>query len=87
MAAAQTESLYPRSAFLVTPSDTVEQSADSGLYITGAGNLNVQLADDALPVIIAVLANTNFLANVRRVFATSTTATGIVGFRSGSPKA
>jgi len=69
------------SAMGVTPSDTVDlPNVSRGIYVGGqAGNLRVNLADDTTAIQFTSLAVgiVHPLA-VKRVFATGTSATGII---------
>lgn len=61
----------------VTPSDTVDLTqVTREILITGAGNVAVVWFDGA-ETVEPVLANTRYKWSIRRVKATSTTATGI----------
>lgn len=62
----------------VTPSDTTKIQPTIGLSVNVAGNVNVQCVGDAAPVVRAVLAGVDYPWRVTAVFASSTTATGIV---------
>lgn len=80
---------------LITPNDlTIFTQATRGLYIGGGGNLNVEFAIPQPTDTVNNYSNTNVYANVvftavaagtilpvrvRRVFATSTTCTAIIG--------
>lgn len=67
----------------ITPSDSVDLALgpDGGacraLYITGAGNVNVQLSGGGTAVLTGLSAGQYVVVGVTRVLATSTTATGI----------
>jgi hypothetical protein len=67
----------------VTPSDTLplpDPGVCAGLICSGTGNVNVVLADDldAQAIVIAMTANVPLLGfKIKKVMATSTTATGI----------
>ena len=67
----------------VTPSDSVDLVAAPdggscrGLYITGAGNVNVNLLGGGTAVLTGLSAGQYVVCGVSRVLATSTTATGI----------
>jgi hypothetical protein len=51
-----------------------------GLYVGGAGNLNLLLAGDTAPVVfVGVAAGTVLPVRVAKVMATNTTATNLVG--------
>ena len=67
----------------ISPSDSVVFEAEAipkALYIGGAGNLRVMFADDSVAVTITnVAAGSVYPFKVKRVYSTSTTATGIVG--------
>lgn len=71
-------------AVAVTPSDTVNLVFPSGtnhtrgLYIGGAGNIKVKMADGTEVTFTAVAVGTLYELSVVRVFATGTTATLIV---------
>lgn len=67
--------------FTITPSDTVDLLQPTrGLYIGGAGNVNVIFAGDtAATLLIAPALGVPLPLRVKRVLAASTTATGIVG--------
>jgi hypothetical protein len=69
--------------FSITPSDTADLPAGvRAIWVGGAGNISVILADDADPVLLsAVPAGTLLPLMARRVRATGTTATSIVGLR------
>jgi hypothetical protein len=68
-------------AVVITPSDTVDlDTILRGLYVGVTGNVNVLLAKDSSPVVlVAVPAGSLLPLRVKRVFATSTTATNLVG--------
>ncbi len=65
---------------VVTPNDGVDLARPTrGLWVGGAGNLNRDLVGDGGTVLLSgVPAGTQLPLNVRRVRATSTTATLIV---------
>lgn len=67
-------------AFAITPSDSAEfaQNARS-LWVGGAGNINVELLSGAQVLFSGVQAGSIIPIQVRKVLATSTTATLIVG--------
>lgn len=67
-------------AVAVTPSDATEFSKmTKGLYVGGAGDVNVLLEGDTVPVVFAgVVAGTILPIRVAKVLSTSTTATNIV---------
>jgi len=72
-------------AFAITPSDsddldaTVGGSATRGVWVGGAGNLNVDMASGPTVLFSGVAAGTLLPIRVKRVRSTSTTATNIVG--------
>ena len=74
-------------AVAVTPSDSVDLvEGVRGLWIGGAGNVNVQLPgftglSGAMVLFSGVQAGTLLPIRARKVLATSTTATLIVGLR------
>jgi hypothetical protein len=66
----------------VTPADGSDLPAGNSLgtkalYVTGAGNINVQLAGGGTAVLTGLVAGQILPIAVTRVLATSTTATGI----------
>lgn len=70
--------LQASSAKLITPSDTLDITPKPcQLYIGGAGNIKVDMAKTGTAIVFA--AASGFLPiNVTRVYATDTTASGIV---------
>jgi len=72
----------PRNSFTITPSDTAElRFVTRSIYVGGTGDITLRLAGDAGQLLIkAVPAGTMLPLRVRQVFATGTTATGLVGF-------
>ena len=63
----------------VTTSDTVDlTSVARGLYIGVGGNVNVVMPDGSTVLFVGCGSGTILPVNVRRVMATSTTATSIV---------
>lgn len=68
-----------RHAAAVTPHDTNELGyLPRMLYVGGAGDLRVTMANDADVTFTAVPAGTQLPLRVRRVFSTGTTATSVV---------
>lgn len=69
---------FPRNAAVVTPSDTVDLPTGVGmLYIGGAGNVNVDTASGQTVLFNSVTAGSRLPVLVKRVRATSTTATNM----------
>jgi hypothetical protein len=71
-----------RSAVAITPDDNTDlaRGATRGLYIGGGGDVTVIMADDSAAVTLAgLVAGVVHPLRVKRVKATGTTATGIVG--------
>ena len=67
------------SAVAVTPSDSVNLVGEvKSLFIGGAGNVRVLTANGETVIFSGMSAGSYLLVQVRRVFATSTTATNIV---------
>ena len=64
----------------VTPADgtNLPGGTTTGLLVTGAGNVNCQLAGGGTAVLTGLSAGQALLVEVTRVLSTSTTATGIV---------
>lgn len=72
---------FPRRAFAITTSNTVDNDCPSGLYVGGAGNLDVILDGDTASVTLTGLAAGSFVPlHIRRVL-TTTTATLLIGFK------
>lgn len=68
-----------RGGSAVTPDDTTLLAPTRGLYIGGAGNITVDMADGSLGVVFTALpVGTLLPISVIRVKATGTTATAIV---------
>lgn len=66
-------------ALAVTTSDSVDLPAGScsAIYVTGAGNVNINLASGGTAVLTGLSAGQVVRVNASRILATSTTATGI----------
>lgn len=65
-------------ATAVTPNDSTLIGQTIGLFVGGAGNLNVTMADGTDCVFTGVVAGSVLPLSVKRVKSTSTTATNIV---------
>lgn len=63
----------------VTPSDSTDLPSGpcSAIYVTGAGNVNINLAGGGTAVLTGLSAGQIVHAPASRILATSTTATGI----------
>ena len=63
----------------VTPADGTDlpNGACSAIYVTGAGNISVNLAGGGTAVLTGLSAGQIVRCNASRILATSTTATGI----------
>jgi hypothetical protein len=67
-------------ASAIVPSDTVDLAVvPRALYCTGDGNVRVTMRDGGSPVTLPIVAGVPLPVRIRRVWATGTTATGIVG--------
>lgn len=68
-------------AFAVTPSDSVDLSlVTRGIYVGAGGDLRVLLLGNSSPVTFSNLAGgISHPLRIRRVYATGTTATGLIG--------
>lgn len=70
----------PRGAISITPSDTVDLSRHTkGLFIGGAGNIKVDMSDGSTVTLTGIAVGVIHSISVRRVYATGTTATALVG--------
>lgn len=63
----------------VTPADGTDlpDGACSAIYVTGAGNVNINLASGGTAVLTGLSAGQVVRVNASRILSTSTTATGI----------
>jgi len=63
----------------VTPADATDLTGGpcTGIYVTGAGNVNVNLAGGGTAVLTGLTAGQIVRVGASRILATSTTATGI----------
>lgn len=71
-----------RAAKAITPDDDAvfpDHEIPRALYATGAGNVRVSLIDSPDPIVLPMVAGIPLPGRVTRVWATDTTATGIVG--------
>lgn len=69
-----------KSATAITTSNSVTQSY-RGILVQGTGNLKVKMADGADITFTSVPANTLLPISVKKVYATGTTATNLIGLR------
>jgi hypothetical protein len=67
-------------AAVITPSDTVDQFW-TGIYVGGAGNLNVDMESGGTVLFTAVPVGTIMPIRVKRVRSTLTTATLLIGLQ------
>lgn len=71
-----------QSAEAVTPHDTNAQSIYRSLWVGGTGNIQLLLVNDSVPVTILAVPNGTLIPfAVKRVYATNTTATNIIGLK------
>lgn len=68
-----------QSAVAITPSDAAGIALTRGVYIGGAGNLRVDMADGTTVTFSGLAAGIVHPLAVKKVYATSTTATGVIG--------
>lgn len=73
------ETSYPRNCVSIAPSDSADLVNDMIIICDGAGNVRVDTAGGQTQTLIAT-AGVAIPVRVKRVYATSTTATGIKGF-------
>lgn len=86
---AQTQmALQATGGFVITPADTGSISTDAGntrkyahcaIYVGGAGNLRVVMADGSDITFIGLLAGTFLPIQAVKVFANSTSCTNLIG--------
>ena len=78
------ETIAAKGAFAVTPSDTVDLPGGvcRGVYIGGAGNLRVTMANDDVVTFTALAIGVVHPISAKRVWSTATTATSIVAIRA-----
>ena len=65
-------------AAVVTPSDSGAISDTFGIYVGGPGNLKVDMVDGGTVTFVGVVAGTILPIQVRRVYATGTTASNLI---------
>ena len=70
--------MYPGDAAVVTPSDTNNLATPSVVFVGSAGNVRVLTAQGSDVLFTGVVGGTVLPVQVIRVFATNTTATGMV---------
>lgn len=70
--------MYPGDAATVTPSDAFDFPTPSIIYVGGGGNVNVTTAQGTTLVFVGLMAGQVLPVQVKRVWATSTTATNLV---------
>ena len=68
-------------AATVTPSDTTQLGGVRGLFVGGAGNINLETEAGTTLVFTGVTAGSILPIRVKRVLSTSTTATNIVALK------
>lgn len=68
-------------AFVITPDDDNDLATETrGIYIGGAGDLTVDMGDNGTNItFVGLMAGVLYPFCVQKVYATGTTATGIVG--------
>lgn len=71
--------MIPRNCAAVTPSDADDLAVPGILYITGTGDVKVDMVGTGT-VTLTVTANTFLKIQVKKVYATGTDATGIYVF-------
>lgn len=68
--------------FAITPNDSADLSLETnGLFVGGAGNVKVDLYDGSTVTLNGMLAGTIYPLRVKRVYATGTTATNLIGLK------
>lgn len=72
----------PSNAFVVTPADgaNLPNGVATGIRVGVAGNVKVDIPGGSQGIVIPCTTNTDLLLPISRVYATGTTATGIVAF-------
>ena len=73
-----TISLQAQNAIAVTPSDTIDLTHASTLYIGGTGNIKVNTEGGQTTTFTAIQKGTTLPVLVKRVWSTDTTATSII---------
>jgi hypothetical protein len=66
-------------AFAITPSDSFFAQRTRGIWVGVGGSINVEFQDGTTVVLTAIGSGTLLPLRARRVLASSTTATGLVG--------
>lgn len=71
-----------RGVFAIAPSDTVNHPFTArGIYVGGAGNIAIVNDDNTVVTLTAVPVGTQLLVEHKRVNATGTTASLLVGYK------
>jgi hypothetical protein len=70
--------MYPGGALVVTPSDTVNLTYPSVIYVGTAGNVRVMTAEGDTVTFVGLAAGAVVPVQVIRVYATSTTASNLI---------
>jgi hypothetical protein len=75
-----TDCMPASDAFAITPSDSVDLSANTrGVYVGVSGNLKVDMENGQTVTFVGLVAGVIHPLCVKRVYSTLTTATNIVG--------
>lgn len=73
------QTIPAQAAAAITPNDTTGFAVTRGIYIGGAGNIKVDMLDGTTVTFTAIAAGIIHPIAVKKVYATGTTATGIIG--------
>lgn len=69
-------------SFSITPDDSAQLAQNAFIMVGASGNVKLELQGDSSPVTIFCVAGVIYPLLVKKVYATDTVATGIVGFYS-----
>lgn len=72
-------SISAQSAAAITPNDTTDTRTTRGIYVAVTGDVKVDMSDGATVTFTGLSSGAVHPIAARRVYATGTTATGIVG--------
>ena len=76
------EAFSASSAFVITPDNTTDLALPTrGLYVGGSGTVKVDMADGTTVTFTGLAAGVIHPIRAKRVYATGTTASGILGVR------
>lgn len=73
------QTISAQSAAVITPNDTTVFTPTRGIYVAVTGDVKADMSDGSTITFVGLTGNMVHPIAVRRVYATGTTATGVVG--------